>query len=282
MKKLALLVAAVLTSGLSFAQMQTPQPSPSEKITTMVGLTEVTIEYSRPSARGREIFGNLVPYGKVWRTGANANTKITFGDAVTVGDQTLKAGTYALYSKPGEKTWDIIFYADANNWGTPRKWDDSKVAAMINVPATKMPDPIKVETFSIMLDELTNNGAHIGIMWADVYIGVPFGVPTAEKAQKSIEGVMAGPSANDYFSAASYYYQEGLDMEKAKMWVDKAVDLREEAFWMSRLQSLIYAKMGNKKGAIKAAKNSLAKAKEAGNADYVKMNEDSLKEWGAK
>ena len=147
----------------------------------------------------------------------------------------------------------------------------------------KMPDPIKVERhFSIMLDDLTNNGANIGIMWADTYVGVPFAVPTAEKAQRSIETVMAGPGANDYFAAASYYYQEGLDMDKAKMWVDKAVELNEEAFWMARLQSLIYAKMGNTKGAIKAAKKSLAAAEAAGNADYVKMNKDSLKEWGAK
>ena len=282
MKNLALMLCAVLVSSLSFAQMQTPQPSPSEKLQTMVGLTEVTVEYSRPSARGREIFGNLVPYGKVWRTGANANTKVTFSDAVKVGDQTLKAGTYALYTKPGADSWDVMFYSDANNWGTPREWDESKVAAMINVPAMRMPDPIKVETFSIMLDDLTNNGANIGIMWADVYVGVPFAVPTAEKAQKSIETVMAGPGANDYFAAASYYFQEGLDMDKAKMWVDKAVELNEEAFWMARLQSLIYAKMGNTKGAIKAAKKSLAAAEAAGNADYVKMNKDSLREWGAK
>ena len=282
MKNLALTLCAVMASSLSFAQMQTPQPSPSEKLQTMVGLTEVTIEYSRPSARGREIFGNLVPYGKVWRTGANANTKVTFSDAVKVGDQTLKAGTYALYTKPEAESWDVMFYSDANNWGTPRKWDESMVAASINVPVHKMPEPVNVETFSIMLDDLTNNGANIGIMWADIYVAVPFAVPTAEKAQQSIEAVMSGPGADDYFAAASYYYQEGLDMEKAKMWVDKAVEMRAEAFWMSRLQSLIYAKMGDKKGAIKAAKKSLAVAEEAGNADYVKMNKDSLKEWGAK
>ena len=282
MKNLALMLCAVLASSLSFAQMQTPQPSPSEKLTTMVGLTEVNIEYSRPSARGRAIFGNLVPYGQVWRTGANANTKVSFSDDVTIGDTTLKAGTYALYTKPGKENWDVMFYSDATNWGTPRKWDESKVAATINVPAMQMPAPIKVETFSIMLDDLTNNGANIGIMWSDIYVAIPFGVPTSAKAQKSIEAVMAGPSANDYFSAASYYYQEGLDMEKAKMWVDQAVEMRSEAFWMSRLQSLIYAKMGDKKGAIKAAKNSLAMAEKAGNADYVKMNKDSLKEWGAK
>ena len=121
MKNLALMLCAVMASSLSFAQMQTPQPSPSEKLNTMVGLTEVTIEYSRPSARGREIFGNLVPYGKVWRTGANANTKVSFSDAVKIGDQTLKAGTYALYTKPGAESWDVMFYSDASNWGTPER-----------------------------------------------------------------------------------------------------------------------------------------------------------------
>lgn len=247
-------------------------------MTQMVGLTEVKITYSRPSMKGRTIFGDLVPYDKVWRTGANMNTTVSFSDPVTVGGTSLAAGTYALYTKPGMNQWEVYFYTDANNGGLPREWDESKIAAKASVPVYKMDDT--VETFTITVDDLTNNGASIGILWADTYVGVPFGVPTAEKAKKSIEAVMAGPSGNDYYSAASYYFAEGMDLKKAKEWIDKAVSMNPDAFWMARQQSLIYAKLGDMKGAIAAAKNSLAAAQKAGNADYVKMNQDSLKEWG--
>lgn len=259
--------------------MQTPAPSPSSSITQMVGLTEVQVAYSRPSMKGRTVFGNLVPYGAVWRTGANANTTVSFSDNVTVGGKELKAGTYAVFTKPGADSWEVYFYSDTSNWGTPAKWDEAKVAAKVNVPVVSLSR--KVETFTVSVDDLTNNGATLGMSWEQSYVGVPFGVPTKEKAMKSIETAMSGPTGNDYFSAASYYFQEGLEMDKAKEWIDKAVAMNPDAFWMSRQQSLIYAKMGDKDGAIAAAKKSLAAAQKAGNADYVKMNQDSLREWGA-
>ncbi|MCX2719787.1 DUF2911 domain-containing protein [Lentiprolixibacter aurantiacus] len=279
MKKLLLLVAAAVMSFSLQGQISTPQPSPFSKIHQVVGLTDVTLEYSRPSMRGRTIFGDLVPFDKVWRTGANARTKITFSDDVTIGETTLKAGTYAIFTKPGQSSWDIYFYTDTAGGGTPSNWDESKIAAQINVPVYALADD--VQTFTMNFYNLTNNGAALGMMWEKTLVGVPFAVPTRAKAQQSIEAAMGGPSANDYFSAALYYLQEDLDLNKAKMWIDKAVSMNDQAFWMSRQQSLIYAKMGDKAGAIKAAKKSLADAKAANNADYVKMNMDSLKEWGA-
>ena len=279
MKKSLLFLLAGFTGYLGVAQMQTPAPSPSSSITQMVGLTEVQVAYSRPSMKGRTVFGNLVPYGTVWRTGANANTTVSFSDNVTVGGKELKAGTYAVFTKPGADSWEVYFYSDTSNWGTPAKWDEAKVAAKVNVPVVSLSR--KVETFTVSVDDLTNNGATLGMSWEQSYVGVPFGVPTKEKAMKSIETAMSGPTGNDYFSAASYYFQEGLEMDKAKEWIDKAVAMNPDAFWMSRQQSLIYAKMGDKDGAIAAAKKSLAAAQKAGNADYVKMNQDSLREWGA-
>ncbi len=278
MKKVLFACLALLGGTWASAQIQTPQPSPASELHQTVGLTEVAVKYSRPSMRGRAIFGNLVPFGKMWRTGANANTTISFGDAVTIGETTLAAGTYALFSKPGAENWDVYFYTDTNNGGLPAQWDESKVAAQITVPVHKMEMP--VETFTITIDDLTNNGAVIGLIWADTYVGVPFGVPTAAKAMRSIETVMGGPTGNDYFAAASYYHDEGQDLQKAREWIDKAVAQNPNAYWMSRRQSLIYAALGDTKGAIAAAKKSLEVAKKAGNADYVKMNEDSLREWG--
>lgn len=279
MKKLTLLFCAALVSFAVQGQISTPAPSPAAKIKQVVGLTNVTVEYSRPSMRGRTIFGNLVPYDKLWRTGANARTKITFGDDVKIGEQTVKAGTYAIFTKPGMTSWEVIFYTDANGGGTPQDWDESKVAAKTTAEVYAM--PMDVQSFTMTIDDLNNNGATLGMLWEKTYVGVPFTVPTSDKAVKSIENVMSGPSGNDYFAAASYYFEEGKDLGKAKEWIDKAVSKNDKAFWVMRQQSLIYAKMGDKAGAIKAAKRSLQVAEAAGNADYVKMNKDSLKEWGA-
>ncbi len=281
MKKLALLGFTALLSFSVGAQLQTPQPSPSAEVEQMVGLTEVEVEYSRPSMKGRTIFGDLVPYDKLWRTGANKNTIVTFSDDVVVEGKTLEAGSYAIFTRPGEAVWEVIFYSDTENWGVPQEWDASKVAATVKTEV--FPIEMPIETFTISFDDLHNNGATLGMMWEKAYVGVKFEVPTLEKASKSIDAVMAGPSAGQYYAAASYYLDEGKDLEKAKEWIGKAVAMDTEGrmFWVLRKQSLIHAKLGDTKGAIEAAKKSLASAEKAGNADYVKMNKDSLKEWGA-
>ncbi len=279
MKKFTLLFCAALLSFSLQGQVSTPAPSPFAKVKQTVGLTDVVLEYSRPSMKGRTIFGDLVPYDKVWRTGANARTKITFSDDVTIDGQEVKAGSYSIFTKPGASSWEVMFYGDGKEFGIPQEFDESLIAAKTTAQVYSM--PMDVQTFTMTFDDLHNGGATLGILWEKSYVGVPFTVPTDVKATKSIETVMGGPSGNDYFAAASYYFQEGKDLNKAKEWIDKAVSMNDKAFWVMRQQSLIYAKMGDKKGAIEAAKKSLAVAEEAGNADYVKMNTDSLKEWGA-
>lgn len=279
MKKIVLFVSvALLSLGLE-AQIETPQPSPLSKIEQVVGLTDVAIEYSRPSMKGRTIFGNLVPFDKLWRTGANKNTQVTFSDDVKVEGADLKKGTYAIFTKPGKESWEVIFYSDANNWGTPRQWDDSKVAATVKVKATKI--PMNVETFTIMFSDFTMDSALINILWENTEAAIKLEVPTKKKATESIEKIMAGPSANDHYQAAVFYKETG-DIAKAKTHIEKAVAGRAEAFWYHRQHSLILAKSGDKAGAIKAAKTSLQLAEKANNADYVKLNKDSLAEWGAK
>ena len=280
MKKLILLLCVGLFSMAANAQIETPAPSPFQEIEQKVGLTDVTLQYSRPSMKGRKIFGGLVPFDKMWRLGANANTKITFSDDVKVGKSSLKAGTYAIFAKPGAKSWEVVFYSDASNWGTPREWDDKKVAG--TVTASVYPMPMNVETFTMTFDDLKNDRATLGILWENVYVAVPISVNTDAQVSASIDGVMNGPTSNDYYSAAVYYLESGKDINKAKMWIDKAIAMREEpAFWYHRQQSLIYAKAGDKKGAIKAAQTSLSLAQEAENSDFVALNTKSLKEWGA-
>jgi tetratricopeptide (TPR) repeat protein len=280
MKKLLLLVCAISVSISAYAQLQTPAASPTQKIEQTVGLTDVSLEYSRPSMKGRTIYGGLVPYDKIWRTGANANTKITFSDAVEIGGSKLEAGSYAIYTKPGTQSWEVYFYSDANNWGTPQEWDDSKVAA--KVKAQVFPLPMEIQTFTMSFDDITGNSANLGIIWENLYVAVPMKFYTDNHVSASIDQVMSGPSSGDYYQAAVYYLESGKDISKAKMWIDKAIEMREQpAFWYHRQQSLIYAKAGDKKGAIKAAKTSLELAEKAGNNDYVALNTKSLKEWGA-
>ena len=276
MKKILLSLFIAACTITATAQIKTPQPSPFSKITQKVGLTDVTLEYSRPGMRGRIIFGDLVPYGKTWRTGANANTKITFSTDITLDGKPLKKGTYAIYTIPNKKTWDVIFYSDASNWGTPKKWDTSKVAAQIKT--TIFPMPMKIETFTITFDDLTNDSAVMGLLWENVYIGVKFGVPTDTMVSKMITKTMNGPSAADMYAAAVYYLQVGKDIKQAQTWIEKAVEMTTDKpkFWYLRQQSLIHAKAGNKKGAIAAAKASLMHATKAGNAGYVKMNKEFL------
>ncbi len=280
MKKVILFLSLFVAAITLNAQITTPQPSPLAKMEQKVGLTDVSLVYSRPSMKGRTIFGNLVPYDKVWRTGANARTKITFSTDVTVDGQVLKAGSYAVYTKPTKTSWEVYFYTEADGGGLPQTWDDTKVAAKTTVSPIQM--PVNIESFTMTFDDLTNDSAVIGILWEKTYVGIPFKTPTETAVLASINATMSGPSANDFYQSAVYYLENGKDINKAKTWIDQAIAKREQpAFWMYRQKSLIYAKSGDKKGAIKAAKESLKLAKAAPNADYVKLNEDSLKEWGA-
>lgn len=279
MKKIIFTLAVLLVNLTIHSQIKTPQSSPKAVVNQVVGLTDVEIDYSRPSMKGRTVFGDLVPFNKLWRTGANANTVITFSEDVVISGKTLKKGKYSIFTTPKVDSWDVFFYTATDNWGNPENWDDSKVAAK----ATVKPETLNrnVETFTIAVNGLTNDSGVIEISWEKTLVPVKFEVPTAKSAMASIEKVLNGPSASDYFSAAQYYYQSNGDMNKALEYVNKAVDLNKgkAPFWYTRQKSLIQAKLGDKKGAIETAKLSLAKAQAEGNQDYVKMNQDSIAEW---
>jgi hypothetical protein len=285
MKKIFMAAGLALVLSLSAsAQIQTPQASPKATIDQVVGLTNVKIEYSRPSARGRAVYGELVPFGRLWRTGANANTIVTFGDDVIIAGKTLKAGKYALYTQPKADSWDIIFYTDTNNWGLPEKWDETKEAVRATVKPEFLNRP--VETLNIAVNGLDSDYAFLEISWEKTLVALKFEVPTRATALKSIEEAMSGPTAGSYFAAAQYYYQSNADLGKALNWINAAVDKtpkgQDVPFYMLRQKSLIQAKMGDKVGAIETAKLSLVGAEKAGNNDYVKMNKDSINEWSKK
>lgn len=277
MKKLLLLIAIGFTASLN-AQILTPKASPAAKMQQKVGLADIQIEYSRPGAKGRVIFGDLIPFGQMWRLGANENTKITTSEALIIGKDTLNAGTYALFAKPGPTNWELYFYADYSNWGLPEPWDPKKVVLQASAVVQKTQD--FQENLAISLDALTNNGGTLLICWENTKVSLPFSLNTKAKVLASIDKTMAGPAANDYHAAATYYFNENIDLKTALEWSTKAVALRgPSAYWMTRLKAQLQAANGDYKGAIETAKISNEAAKADGDDAYVRANEKSIAEW---
>ncbi|MDA0794510.1 MAG: DUF2911 domain-containing protein [Bacteroidetes bacterium] len=276
MKKIYLFT--ILICGFSFGQIQTPQPSPFSKIEQVVGLTDVTINYSRPALRNRVIMGELVPFGEMWRAGANANTTIEFSDAVVLSGQKLEAGKYAIFIRPGVSMWEVFFYTKTDNGGLPGEWDPKAVAAVAEILTTTLENP--VESFTISIDDLDQNGAQLNFRWEKTQTSLKLEVPTDSNTMASIEKTMQGePKAQDYYSAAIYYRETGRDLKKAKDWISKAIEMDSGKYWMYRQQALILHSLNENEAAIAASQTSLKLAIVAGNQDYVRLNEKAIEEW---
>jgi hypothetical protein len=277
-----LLFSLLFIAGLAWstsAQISTPAPSPMGKMEQVVGLTDVHIEYSRPSVKGRTIFGDLVPYDKLWRTGANSATKVTFSEDVVVEGKELEAGTYALFTIPGKKEWTIIFNTDADQGGTGN-YDEEKDALRVSVKPMK--SSRLVETLTMGVNDITNSSATLNLMWENTHVIVPFAVHTDKQVEASIAAAMGGPTSRDYYSAASYYLAEGKDPQKALKWINKHMEMDEPKFWTLMTKSRIQAAAGDMKGAIKTAEKSKSMAMDAGYDNYVKMNEENISMWKKK
>ena len=263
----------------AFAQVNTPPASPRAKISQQLGLTQVEVDYSRPSARGRDIVGGLVRYGDIWRTGANKNTTVSFSDAVDVAGKPLAAGKYALYTRPSADQWEVYFYKKNNMGNASSNWEVDQVALTVVVQPVNF-EPM-VETFTISFSDLKSNGGTLNLIWEHTLVPISLKVPTETKALVSIEKTLSDePKAGDYYQAAVYYLEENKDLKKAQGWMEKALDMREKpVYWMYRQYALILAKRNHKKAALKAVKTSLDLAEKAGNKDYVIMNKASIAEW---
>lgn len=281
MKKLLLLSVAVLAFvATASAQIKTPASSPSCKITQDIGLIKVDVDYSRPSARGRKVFGELVPFGEIWRTGANSATKLTFSDDVTLGGNKVTKGTYALYTIPMEKEWTIIIYKNTTLGGNLKEVKEDELAAKFNVPSARLNDA--VESFSIAFDNLRNSSGDMILSWEKTKVVIPIGLETDAKVMADIKKVMAGPDANAYYAASRYYFEEKKDLKQALEWVNKSLEMGGDKFWILRMKSQIQAELNMYKDAVMTAEKSLELAKADGNMDYVRMNEKSIAEWKSK
>ena len=258
------------------AQLSTPAASPNAKVTYDVGLSEVHIDYNRPSAKGRVIFGDLVAYNEPWRTGANASTKITFSDDIEILGNTLEAGTYSLFTVPGQRQWEVIFHSNLSH-NTPGGRDVEEDALVLNVNPNHH-ENFFMETFTITVNNLRNNGADILLVWENTSISIPFTLDTDSKVSANIDRVLSGPSGRDYFVAANYYLQEGKDLEQALKWMNKSIDMDGERFWVLRTKGLIEMELGKHNDAIKSLNRSSELAREMGNEGYPRMNNATIEE----
>jgi len=269
---------AIATAGSLHAQIKTPAPSPAIEIKQTVGITEFTLNYSRPGVKERAIYGGLVPYGEVWRTGANATTKISFDTEIEFGGTKVPAGEYVLFTIPGESEWTVILYGDKEvaNAGL---YDSSKDVARVVVTPVALNTP--VENFSIGFDYLRDDSANLNLDWASTRVSVAIKIDTAALSMATIEAAlpnMESWTARDYASAADAYAKAGKDLDTATEWMGKAASMNENAFWWQHQYAKMLAKQGNKEAAIAAAEKSLATAKASpgGDSGYIKMNEDLL------
>ncbi|MBA3682201.1 MAG: DUF2911 domain-containing protein [Bacteroidetes bacterium] len=271
LQKLKTLTAAVVITALTAtsvnAQLKVPAPSPLQTVKQAFALSDITVEYSRPSAKGRVIYGDVVPFGKIWRTGANGATKITFGEDVKVEGNDVKAGTYALYTIPNKDSWEIMLYKDLTLGGNVADYKKENELVRFVVKPTHMGDD-KVETFSIDFSNLTSTTTKIELVWEKTRVAINVVADIDAKMMKSIDNALAADS-RPYFQAASYYYETNKDLAKALEWVNKGIENNPKAFWMVMLKAKIQAKQNDKKGAVASAEQVITLATEAKNDDYV-------------
>ena len=279
MKKLITTLSLVGAIVLGSAQVKTPQPSPASTVKQAIGLSDVTVEYSRPSANDRKIFGSLVPMEQLWRTGANGSTDITFGSDANFNGVKVPAGKYALYTIPSAADWEIILYKDADQWGAPQELKPELIAARTKVKPVR--GTTNFQTLSIGFEDLKTDRANLTISWETTTVKVPIFMDSKNEVLESIKTTLAKKDAkgSDYHQAASYYFQENLDSKKALSYSEKANKLQPDTYYMLKLQSEIEAATGKTKKAIATAKKSLELAKKANNEDYVKINTDNIDKW---
>ena len=271
MKKIIVLALSVLSFG-AFAQgIKTPAPSPTQTIKQEFALSSVEITYSRPGAKGRTIFGDLVPYGKMWRTGANGQTTITFGEDVKVGGKAVKAGKYSLLSVPGKSEWEVILCKPETSVFNYKSEDE-----VTRFMAKSNQLPFAVENFVIMFTTQTANMVTISMIWDKTAAEFNIEADIDTKIMADINKAM-NVDSKPYFAAAGYYFDNGKDLGKALEWANKAVEAQPEAYWVAHLKAKIQAKTGDRANAIATAKKSMELAKKGNNPDYVALNEKLIK-----
>lgn len=275
MKQIMLLTAlsGSLVLNARAQDFKMPKPSPTTTVKQDFSTSSITIDYSRPSVKGRDIFGDLVPFGKVWRTGANEATKVTFGENVQLMGKDIKAGSYALYTIPGEKEWTIILNTGLSNWGT-MGFDEKDDIAQFQVPAKNIAE--KVETFTISIDNMTKNSCELVLSWDHTRVSIPVTADNDQRIMDYLKKELAGPNP-PYQQAASYYLETNRNLEEAAAYADKAIAANPKAFYLHWLKARILQKTGNRSEALSEAQKAAAGAAGSPFADEYQNHYETLK-----
>ena len=268
MKKLFFIIAIGLM-GILNAQIKNPQPSPTATISQAVGISNISVEYSRPGAKGREIFGGLVPYDKIWRSGANKATKITFSEDAIFGGAKVKKGAYSLFTIPGKEEWTILLNSETEMWGAG-DYDEAKEVCNVKIKSDDSND--FMESFTIDFGTFKSFSSELILSWANTKVIVPVKTMSAKKIEKQyVDLLEKGPSAKTYYNGARFFHENNLDLELALNWINKAVNKRQDAFWMHYHKACILEKLGSNKEAMETAKAVIKMAKEKED-DYGYIN----------
>ncbi len=273
LKQIFFLSVAIFLATSVNAQLKTPPASSFQSVKQSFALSEINLEYSRPNAKNRKVFGALVPYDKVWRTGANNSTTLTFGEDVKINGQNLAAGTYALLSIPGKDSWQILFNTDTKLGGNVAAYDNAKEVLRVNVkPQTTA---YSTETFTINFSNVNAASVDLDILWENTLVKLNITADIDGKIMTSIDEAMKGDKP-PYFQAASYYFENGKDLKKALEWITKAEEQMPNAFWVAAQKARIQLKLNDKKGAAVTAQKVIDSARKANSNDYVVIGTDLL------
>lgn len=258
----------ILLLGADAQQIKTPAASPTQTLKQDFGISSVELVYSRPGIKGRKIFGDLVPYGKVWRTGANSATRLKFNDDVTIGGQPLKAGEYAVFTIPNENEWEIIINKGTANWGTDYNQDLDILR--FKVKPTKLDNTI--ETFTMQFANVKPASTDLLLTWDKTSVAIPITTDIDKKIMADIDKAM-NKDSRPYYQAAAYYLETGRDLNQAVDWFNKAIEQTPNAYWIYHQKANALAKLGKKDEARQTAQKSMELARAQKNDDYVKLNE---------
>lgn len=269
----------LLVSSIAIAQMKHPKASSVATVTQEVGFTTIKVDYSRPSARGRKIFGDLVPYGRIWRVGANASTKITFDYDVQILGDTLPKGRYALYAFPEESEWQLVFHKNTSHWGDGRKkYNPDEDALRVAIKPQKSES--YQENFLIAFDSISHDKAMLALHWANTKVSIPILVNTHKLMEMQIEQRLSHQAKpQTYYEAGRYYVEQGIKYDIALTYLNKAIELGGDTYYYQRVKSLAEAELGDYKAAIKSAEKSLELAHKQDKDEFVSMNQKNIDLW---
>jgi hypothetical protein len=278
MKKTLLLAAMACSLG-AFAQVRMPAASPTQTIRQEFGLGSIQLTYSRPSIKGRTLFkdnSELAPLGKVWRTGANAATRIVFTEKVMIAGKLLDTGAYVIYTKPGKEYWDVMFNKGLNN-GSVADYKESEDAAVAKVKIEKT--GTETETFTMQFDKVMAESCELQLTWGNTLVRVPMSVNVKDRIRAQVEKALSveSPNANAYSAAATYYHEWDKDLNKALVNINKATQANQQAYWLFLQQARIQKDLGDKVAAKASAEKTVTLATEAKNDDYVRMANELIR-----